>query len=201
MFTGLVEELGRIGRKRRSGGTLKLLVKAKEVLEDLKPGSSIALNGVCLTVTHLEPNHFLVDVSEETQRTTTLPVLRVGEWINLERAMSSHARFGGHILTGHVDGIAKVIGKKRLSGSIVYKIELLPEFAAYLVERGSVAVDGVSMTICGLSLNSFSVNVIPYTQQSTTFSFKKVGDRVNIELDMIGKYVVNFLKSKQGFRK
>jgi len=197
MFTGLVEELGRIKRKTRSGAVLKLLIEAKKVHEDLKKGSSIAVNGACLTVTDVEANRFSVDVSEKTQRTTTLSLLKVGEWVNLERAMPILARFGGHILTGHVDATARITGKRRLSGSIIYEVQRLPAFIPYLVEKGSVAVDGVSLTISAMSADSFSVNIIPYTQQSTTFGFRKVGDRVNIELDMVGKYVVNFLKSKQ----
>lgn len=201
MFTGLVEELGRVERKTRSGGILKLLVGAKKVLEDLREGSSIAVNGVCLTITNLERNRFSVDISEETQRNSTLPLLRVGERVNLERAMSPQDRFGGHFSTGHIDGIARITGAKRLSGSVIYEFENSPEFAPYLVERGSVAVDGVSLTISRMSTTSFFVSIIPYTQQSTTFRFKKVGDRVNIELDIIGKYVVNFLKSKQESKK
>ncbi len=197
MFTGLVEELGRIEGKKRSGGILKLLVGAKKVLEGLTEGSSIAVNGCCLTVTHLQPGRFSADVSEETQKNTTLPLLRVGERINLERPVSPQTRFGGHILTGHVDGIARIVGKKAHSSGIVHEIELVSGFAPYVVDKGSIAVDGVSLTILRLSARCFSVNVIPYTQKSTTLGVRKVGDKVNIELDMIGKYVVSFLKAKQ----
>jgi riboflavin synthase len=200
MFTGIIEEVGRVKRKTKSGTGLKLLIEAKKVHEDLKEGSSIAVNGACLTVTDLEANRFSVDVSEESQRTTTLSRLRVGESVNLERAMGTQSRFGGHILTGHVDATARISGKRKLSGSVVYEIERLPAFMPYLVEKGSVAVDGVSLTISAMKVDSFSVNIIPYTQQSTTLGFRKVGDRVNIELDMLGKYVVNFLKSKQEFK-
>lgn len=201
MFTGLIEELGRIERKRSSRRILELLIGAERVLEDLAQGSSIAVNGVCLTVTHLQPSHFSVDVSEETQKTTTLPLLRVGEWVNLERAISPQDRLGGHLSTGHIDGITRITAKKKLSSGVIYEIELSPEFAPYLVERGSVVVDGVSLTVLKLNPKSFSVNIVPYTQQSTTFGFKRVGDKVNIELDIIGKYVVNFLKLKQEFNR
>lgn len=200
MFTGLIEEVGRVQGKKRIGGIIKLVLGAKKVLEDLSIGSSIAVNGVCLTVTDLEPTRFSVDVSAETQKTTTLPLLSVGEWVNLERSISPLSRLGGHILSGHIDGITRITGEKRLSSSIIYEIRLLSEFVPYLIEKGSVAVDGVSLTVLKLRENSFSVSIIPHTHRSTTFKFKKVGDPVNIELDMIGKYVVNFLKLKQEFK-
>jgi riboflavin synthase len=167
------------------------------VTEDLHLGSSISLNGACLTVTRVEGNRFSVDVSEETRKMTTLPSLKIGERVNLERAISSEGRFGGHTVTGHVDGISRITGKKRSSGSTVFELALTPEFVPFMVERGSVAVDGVSLTVLAVKRGVFSVNIVPHTLQSTTFGFKKVADRVNIELDIIGKYVVNFLKSRQ----
>ena len=197
MFTGLIEELGRIERKGSGTGILNLRVGAQRVTEDLRSGSSIALNGVCLTVTRVAPKCFSVDVSEETRETTTLASLKVGEFVNLERAMSADGRFGGHISTGHVDGITKITGRKRRSGSTVFDFELKREFVPFIVEKGSVGVDGVSLTILKVERGIFSVNIIPHTLQSTTFAFKKVADRVNIELDIIGKYVVNSLRLRQ----
>ncbi|KPJ51229.1 hypothetical protein AMJ40_00545 [candidate division TA06 bacterium DG_26] len=200
MFTGLVEEVGKVERKTRRSGMLALTLQGRKVLQDLSAGASIAVNGACLTVTEVNQTRFSVDVSEETQKSTTLSSLKVGEAVNLERAMRREDRLGGHILSGHIDGVARITGRRRLSESTVYEIELRPEFAPYVVEKGSVALDGVSLTVSQLRGNSFSVHIIPYTEQATTFRYKKVGDRVNIELDMIGKYVVHFLRSMRRFK-
>ena len=193
MFTGLVEELGRVERKGINGGILNLWIKAQRVTEDLHLGSSIALNGACLTVTRVEGSRFSVDVSEETRKMTTLPSLKIGERVNLERAISSEGRFGGHTVTGHVDGISRIAGKKRSSGSTVFELALTPEFVPFMVERGSVAVDGVSLTVNEVEGSRFGVNIIGHTSACTTFGSLGEGDKVNLEVDLLARYVARIL--------
>jgi riboflavin synthase len=201
MFTGLVEEVGRVAGVTRKGGILRLLISADRVREDLSEGSSIAVNGVCLTVTGLSRKRFSVEAGGQTQRTTTIRRLRVGDEVNLERAMTAQSRFGGHIVAGHVDGVTSIKSRKEEAGSVVYEFRMQPEWRPYFVDRGSVAVDGVSFTISALQSDSFSVTVVPFTQKSTTFGSKRAGNRVNVELDMIAKYVVDSVQSEQGYRR
>lgn len=197
MFTGLVEEMGRIERsvaKGNEGATL--VIACRQVLEDLKVGDSVSVSGVCVTVTALGSGVFFADVMPETIRKTTLGGLRNGDRVNLERALRADGRLGGHLLTGHVDGVG-VISEKRTEGnSERVTIRCPEEVLKYMAPKGSVAVDGVSLTLAGLSPRdgTFTVYLIPHTATVTTLGSKTVSSRVNLEADLIGKYVWRYLE-------
>ncbi|HHY38676.1 MAG TPA: riboflavin synthase [Clostridia bacterium] len=198
MFTGLIEEMGRIDRsiaKGKEGATL--VIACRRVLEDLKVGDSISVSGVCVTVTSLGSGVFSADVMPETIRKTTLGDLRSGDRVNLERALRADARLGGHLLTGHVDGVG-VISKRRAEGNSERVVVRCPnEVLKYLAPKGSVAVDGVSLTLAEVSLSdgTFTVYLIPHTAAVTTLGSKPVSSRVNLEADLIGKYVWQYLNA------
>ncbi len=184
MFTGIIEEVGKI---EKTGSTL--YVRAKKVLEGTKIGDSIAVNGVCLTVTNMSGEGFCADVMPETLRRSNLGLLKRGDKVNLERAMAADGRFGGHIVSGHIDGTGKIKSKKRDVNAVVFDIECSKAIASATVEKGSVAIDGISLTVVSVRADGFSVSVIPHTLENTVLSFKKAGDGVNIENDVYGKYV------------
>ena len=198
MFTGIIEELGTIRRVDLAGGGLRLGVEAKRVVEDLRPGDSISLNGVCLTVVESGPLSFTVEAVEETLRRTTLGELRVGDRVNLERALRLSDRLGGHLVTGHIDGVGHIQALRPEGNSTRFYIEVPQDMVPYLIVKGSVAVDGVSLTVVDIEDSRFSVSIIPFTAQNTTFGLRRVGDRVNIELDLIGKYVARLMQLGQG---
>ncbi len=190
MFTGLIEELGTvvniINRGKEASG---LKIKAFAVLEDAAVGVSIAVNGICLTVASLEKSSFVADVMPETLRRTNLEKLRAGEKVNLERALSAVGRFGGHIVTGHIDGVGRIVQRLREGNAVVFRIMAPPEILKLTIEKGSMAVDGISLTVARAEKDSFTVSLIPHTASMTTLGFKSVGDMVNLEGDIIGKYV------------
>lgn len=190
MFTGIVESAGSVVEV-----TLQRLRIAAR-FENLRLGESIAVNGVCLTVTTWTDGHFVADVSEETQRRTSLGSLSPGDPVNLERAMPADGRFGGHIVQGHVDGVGKVAALDQLAGSLEMTFELPPELERYLVEKGSVTVEGVSLTVATLGNGRFSVSLVPHTLASTTFGSRRVGDPVNLEVDILAKYVERLLERR-----
>lgn len=196
MFTGLVEEKGILINKIKTGDGFQLVISASKIMEDLKIGSSISVNGCCLTVVRKESNNFSVDTIEETLKKTNLGFLKMGDRVNLERPLKAVDRLGGHFVLGHIDTTGVIEKIQELSNSHFMTI-IYPElFKKYLIYVGSVAIDGVSMTVAQLEDNKFSVGIIPFTWQETIFSDKKVGDSVNLEFDVLGKYVERIMSIK-----
>ena len=185
MFTGIVEEVGVV----REASPGRLVIKAQKVLEDISRGDSLAVNGACLTVTSAGADSFSVDVMPETFRCTNLGRLRYGDTVNLERAIMAGARFGGHIVQGHIDGTGKILSLIPEGEAVIARISVPAESAPYIVSKGFVAVDGVSLTIVSYDAISFSVSLVTYTRQHTTFGSKKPADVINIEVDIIVKYL------------
>jgi len=198
MFTGLVETTGTILRLERADRGLHLTLRASLESPDLKIGESIAVDGVCLTVVSLQGDAFTVDVSEETVTRSTLGQRRPGDEVNLERALRLGDRLSGHLVSGHADGTGRVAARQRRGESLVVKFEIPPELSRYLIEKGSVAVNGVSLTVNRCEGRQFEVNVVPHTARASTLGNLKVGDRVNVEVDLIGKYVEKFLLQRSG---
>jgi len=196
MFTGLVEEKGKLNQKIKTGDGYQLVIESVKIIEDLGIGSSISVNGCCLTVVKKDGNTFSVDTIEETLKKTNLGSLEVGDKVNLERPLKADARLGGHFVLGHVDTKGQVVEIKELSNSHLITIAYPEDFKKYLIIVGSVSIDGVSMTVAQLEGNTFSVGVIPFTWQETIFSSKKAGDTVNLEFDVLGKYVERILATK-----
>jgi len=188
MFTGLVQEVGRVAARSRSGGNLRLAIEAERLASELGKGSSICVNGACLTVTR-PGRRFEVEVGAETTSRTTLSGLRVGDKVNLETPVNPSSAFGGHFVTGHVDGTARIKDIRRGSGKEVWRIEIPSEIAKYVVEKGSVAVDGISLTVASVESRVFTVALIPHTLESTTLKGKRPGDMVNLEADILAKHV------------
>ncbi|MGO4527591.1 riboflavin synthase [Paenibacillus sp. 2TAF8] len=199
MFTGLVEEVGQIRRIGRKGEALVLNIEASVIMDDLKIGDSVAVNGVCLTATTLEGGGFTADVMPETYRHTNLSQLQSGSRVNLERAMLSGGRFGGHIVQGHVDGTGVIGSITRDQNAVVFEIR--PDNHAlfqFLIPKGSVTLDGISLTVVQTTQSSFTVSIIPHTIGETVLNMKKTGDTVNIECDILGKYVDHLLQYGKG---
>ncbi|WP_018590405.1 riboflavin synthase [Terrisporobacter glycolicus] len=200
MFTGIIEEIGIIQSIKKNNKSSVLSIQGKKIFEDIHIGDSISVNGVCLTVTTFSNKTFTADVMNETLSRSSLGSLKNGSYVNLERAMSSSGRFGGHIVSGHIDGTGRIIKIKRDDNAIWYTIIVEDSLIRYIVEKGSVAIDGISLTIANVNKNSFSVSIIPHTSQETILSHRLVGDIVNIENDVIGKYVeklITFEKNKK----
>ena len=199
MFTGVIEGVGVVRSIRTKGEGAEVEVGCEFDLEKTNVGDSISVNGCCLTVTSRLGKSFWADISPETIASSTLGALAAGDAVNLERALVLGSRLDGHIVQGHVDGVAKVIEIREQSGSRAFVIEIPETLSRYIVEKGSVAVDGVSLTVNSIEGNRFTVMVIPHTQLRSTFQRMRVGDRVNLEVDIIGKYVekLAFLDSEQ----
>ena len=193
MFTGIVEEVGVIKSIRRGSSSAVLEIAAKTVLEDIHLGDSIAVNGVCLTATSFTGGSFTADVMHETLDRSSLASLRPGSRVNLERAMAADGRFGGHIVAGHVDGVGTVVETKRDDNAVWYTISAGPEVLRYVVEKGSVTIDGISLTVARVGPESFAISAIPHTVAVTVLRDRKPGDKVNLETDIIGKYVEKLL--------
>ena len=189
MFTGIVEEVGVVAKISDNGMT----VRATKVTEDLKLGDSIAVNGTCLTAVSFDRTEFSVDLSPETMRRTSLGQLSVGGPVNLERALLASDRMGGHIVQGHVDGTGRVMSTKRDGDSTIFRIRVPKRLNRYIVEKGFVAVDGISLTVVKRGASSFTLAVIPYTLANTNLAALSVGDRVNLEADILAKYVESLL--------
>lgn len=185
MFTGIVEEVGQI----KSITDTSVVIECAKVLDEVKHGDSVAVNGVCLTVSNYDLTSFQADVSKETMRVTKLGSLSVKTFVNLERAMLVNSRFGGHIVSGHVDCVGKVLHLKKQNEFFDVKISFPREYSKYVVKKGSVTVDGVSLTVYDLTDNSFSVAVIPHTYEHTNIKYLKNNDNVNLEFDILAKYV------------
>ncbi|NLI58843.1 MAG: riboflavin synthase [Clostridium sp.] len=193
MFTGIVEEIGTLKEIIPSSQSIKLTVQCQKVIQDVKVGDSIAVNGICLTVTKFTSNSFTADVMPETMRKTNLGSLRVGEKVNLERALRLGDRLGGHIVTGHIDGTGKVFDRLEEDNAIWLEITASSDILKYIVQKGSVALDGTSLTIADIGDKSFKVSLIPLTAEMTNLKNKKYGDVINIECDIMGKYVEKLL--------
>lgn len=194
MFTGLVEEIGDIRKVGRKGEAMVLGISAFRIIDDLKLGDSVAVNGVCLTATSIGKGLFTVDVMPETYRSTNLKELQIGSKVNLERAMAAEARFGGHIVQGHVDGVGSIRSVHNDQNAVVYEIAPLDSnLFKYIIPKGSITLDGISLTVVQVMETSFTVSIIPHTLAETILSHKKSGDTVNIENDIIGKYVDHLL--------
>ena len=185
MFTGIIEEVGRV----TSAGTGKLVVAASQVLEGMAPGQSIAVNGVCLTVTHFDASSFSVDVMPETLSRTNLGLLSVGDRVNLERPLGLGGQFSGHLVQGHVDATGRVAATVWDGEALTFKFEPPPEVMRYVVDKGFIAVDGISLTVVTRDDGSFQVSVVEFTRQHTNLGERRVGERVNLEVDIIAKYV------------
>jgi riboflavin synthase len=197
MFTGIIEELGVVVNIQRSGESFVLTIDAKKILKDVHLGDSISVNGVCLTVTSFSGNQFTVDVMPETVKASSLQSLKRGAKVNLERAMAAGGRFGGHFVSGHIDGTGVIKSKKQVENAIYYEIEASPEILRYVIERGSIAVDGTSLTVFGVTDETFTLSLIPHTLSESIIGLKESGDIVNLECDMIGKYIGHFITSSQ----
>lgn len=194
MFTGIIEEVGTVAGIQRGGNKSFIRIKAQKVLEDVKLGDSIAVNGVCLTVTDFDSASFRADVMNETLSRSSLGNLRSGSPVDLERAMAAGGRFGGHIVSGHIDGTGSITDIKNDGIAVWYTVSAKPEIMRYIVEKGSVAIDGISLTVAKVADSTFSVSIIPHTAAQTVLGTKKVGDTVNLENDIIAKYVEKLLK-------
>ena len=193
MFTGIIEELGKVKSLKRTSRESRLVISAEKIMEDIHIGDSIAVNGVCLTVVLFSDREFTVDVMNETFMRSSLGKLRIGDEVNLERAMAANGRFGGHIVSGHIDGTAKIKACFDDGNAKWYEIAAGSELLDGIVMKGSVAIDGISLTVSKVSAQSFSVSIIPHTLDATVLKNKRPGDVVNIETDVIGKYVKQFV--------
>ena len=197
MFTGIVEEMGTVRRLNQSPNRCELELSAAKVLEGTQIGDSIAVNGVCLTVIRMDKDHFTADVMPETLRRSNLGQLKTGSKVNLERAMAADGRFGGHIVAGHIDGTGTIRSMQPEGNAVLVTISAAPELLRYVVEKGSIAIDGISLTVARVDSETFSVSIIPHTQSNTILADRKVGDRVNLETDIIGKYVEKLLQPQE----
>lgn len=194
MFTGIIEEIGAVNSIQKTASAAKLNIKCKKILQDVHLGDSIAVNGVCLTVTDFDGAGFSADVMHETLNRSSLAQVRAGARVNLERAMAANGRFGGHIVAGHVDGTGVIERTRRDGNALWYDFSAAPEVLRYVVEKGSIAVDGVSLTVARVDARGFSISAIPHTLSNTALQYKRAGERVNLETDIIGKYVEKLMR-------
>lgn len=192
MFTGIIEELGKIKKIERQGTKQALHIEANLIFDDLKLGDSVAVNGVCLTASKIEKKFFVADVMNETYARTNFSKLRMGSVVNLERAMPANGRFGGHIVSGHIDGVGNIEKIEKDSNSIWFYIKAGENIMKYIVEKGSIAINGTSLTVAKKERTRFAVSCIPHTIKNTNLSTMKNGDEVNLENDIVGKYIENF---------
>ena len=203
MFTGIIEEIGTIESVKKGGGSYRLKVGCSKVLgfDDICPtavGDSIAVNGICLTVTDLTKSSFTADVMPETVSRTSLDGAKAGSKVDLERAMPAYGRFGGHIVSGHIDGTGKITAIRKDGNAVWYDIETSDEIAELIVEKGSIAIDGISLTVAKTDGTGFSCSIIPHTIGQTILPFKKIGSIVNLETDVVGKYVKKLAEKGYG---
>lgn len=189
MFTGIIEEVGKIRTIKRGAYSATLEITANLITADLHIGDSVATNGICLTATSVNPHGFTADAMPETLNRTNLGALSPGSRVNLERAVAVGSRLGGHIVSGHIDGLAEISAIRRDDNAIWYDFSAPPPLLRYIIEKGSVALDGISLTVARVDSTGFAVSLIPHTAAHTTFSDRKIGDKINLECDIIGKYV------------
>lgn len=189
MFTGIIEEIGEVSRLQKREKSFKISIRASLILEDMKLGDSISTNGLCLTVSEFNQKEFTADIMPESLNRSNLGTLNVGAKVNLERAMSLNGRFGGHIVSGHIDGVGHILEVKKEENAIWFEIKTSLNLMRYIVEKGSITIDGISLTVAQVKAKSFSVSIIPHTLKETIMVDKKVGDTVNLENDILGKYI------------
>tara|TARA_R110002074_G_scaffold57232_1_gene140854 strand:- start:35332 stop:35985 length:654 start_codon:yes stop_codon:yes gene_type:complete len=190
MFTGIIQAIGKIKRVEQRQGDVRLTVATHDLdLSDAKLGDSIAVNGVCLTAIELTPGQFVADVSNETLSTTTMGRIKAGLAVNLECALQAQTRLGGHLVSGHVDGVGQVLEKKADARSVRFTFSVLPELARYVAQKGSICIDGISLTVNSVDDVSFSVNIVPHTLDKSSLGKTHVGDWVNLEVDVIARYL------------
>ncbi|WP_318614078.1 riboflavin synthase [Sporosarcina sp. YIM B06819] len=198
MFTGIIEEIGTISAVKSSPNSLQLSIRCSKVLSDVKKGDSLAVNGVCLTVSDFSSNQFTADVMPETVKATTLQALRTGSLVNLERAMAANGRFGGHFVSGHVDGTGEIVSIRQKENAIYMEISVAADLLTYFIPKGSVTVDGTSLTVFEVRQKSFIISLIPVTQEDSIVGRKRAGDRVNVECDMLAKYMERLMTINKG---
>ena len=198
MFTGIIEEIGQISSIEKGANSAVLSCRAKRILEGIKVGDSVCVNGVCLTVCSFDKKGFCADVMHETFNVSNLGNLKQNSYVNLERAMEANGRFGGHIVSGHIDGVGKIVKIQKDDNAIRYTIAAKEQILHYIVRKGSIAIDGISLTVTEVSKESFGVSVIPHTAGVTILSKKKEGELVNLENDLIGKYVEKLFSREEG---
>lgn len=196
IFTGIIEEIGKLRDVKKEHDLYTLKISCHKVLEGTKIGDSIATNGVCLTVTELGSDFYKAEVMVETINSTTFKDLKNGKSLNLERALSPSKRLDGHIVQGHVDGVGEIINILKKGNEIVYRIKFLSDNFKYIAEKGSIALDGISLTVSKIGENYFEVSIIPTTIKDTNLANSKIGEKINIETDIIGRYVYNFVNAK-----
>jgi len=193
LFTGIIEETGKVIKINKNSKSLSLDIEASKVLKDSKLGDSISTNGICLTITKIQKTSFSVDVMYETVNRSTIRNYKLGTTLNLERALLANSRMGGHYVSGHVDGVGKIINIDRIENALVYRIQASNDILDLMIEKGSVAIDGISLTIVNVYIDSFEVSIIPHTLKDTIMRYKGVNDEVNLETDVMGKYIKKFL--------
>lgn len=198
MFTGIVEEIGELKKIKKGARSSEITIKASKVLEDTKIGDSIMMNGICLTVTSMTANAFTVDVMSETLDRTALGDMSSGSRINLERALNLQTRLGGHMVSGHIDGTGVISEFRRDDNAVWVTVQTGPDVLRYVIEKGSIAIDGISLTVAKVSETDFQVSIIPHTAEETTLLKHNIGDKVNLEVDLIGKYVEKLLGLSPG---
>ncbi|WP_338469526.1 riboflavin synthase [Niallia sp. XMNu-256] len=196
MFTGLIEELGTMKKINQKGNTLVLVIEADKIMSDLHLGDSIAVNGVCLTVTKFTKKQFEADVMPETFKHTSLSTLKEGSKVNLERAMAANGRFGGHFVTGHIDGTGTIRKRTHIENAILIEIEIPEEFSHFVLEKGSIAIDGTSLTIFKTTNHSVTISLIPHTAKEAVIGLKREGEIVNLEFDVMAKYFYSFMQKR-----
>jgi len=195
MFTGIIEEVGKITAVVKGQRSSQLWVQGELIMDDLKLGDSVAVNGVCLTVSQLRGNKWMADVMSETLNRSNLGDLKGGSAVNLERAMSANGRFGGHMVAGHIDGTGHIVDITTDDNAVIFEIAASPKIRRYIIEKGSIAIDGISLTVIEITAGSFKVSIIPHTVKHTILGIKKAGDPVNLENDLVGKYIESLLLS------
>ena len=198
MFTGIIESVGIVKRTARRGEDVLLSISTSMGLNDVAVGDSVAVSGACLTIVEVADGSFSADVSAETLAKTTLRALKIGDRVNLEKALKLNSFLGGHFVLGHVDCVGDVRERRESSNSIILGVEIGEEQGRYIVQKGSVTVDGISLTVNKYEKNRFYVNIIPHTARETTLRLKKTGDQVNVETDILGKYVEKFIHPDRG---
>jgi riboflavin synthase len=201
MFTGIIEELGSVEKIVKKGATLTLTIHADAVLKDVKEGDSIAVSGVCLTVVDFDNDSFTAEVSPETLKKSYLDELRKGDRVNLERSLKIGDRLMGHMVSGHIDGIGRIVKKEQKGDFVDITLQTKKELMKYIVTKGSIAIDGVSLTVVSCKGDTFGISIIPHTAKMTTIGIKDRGDSVNLECDLIGKYVESFVSRENSSSK
>ncbi len=198
MFTGIIEEIGTVVNIERGIKSSRITIQGKKIFDDLKTGDSVSVNGMCSTAINITENTFTADIMAESMRRTSLGDLKKGSKVNLERAMQLNGRFGGHIVSGHVDGTGVILSMVREDNAVWVTVSAPDNVMRYIIEKGSITIDGISLTVAKVYSDAFAVSIIPHTAGETTLLTKKIGDRVNLECDIVGKYIEKFTEKKSG---